>query len=184
MESLNLHGNIATVMIDELTNNKGDTIMKKLFIALIGLLVITGTFIQTAMATEQEVKKTIMDDNAYVKKNLKGLEGTYSNEGAIEFWSSGGLIQTIKADGRLEEYDAFNIDVKHIQVTILVPDKIALAHYYSEGSMTPKGSPAVANYRTRVSQVYTKEAGKWKVRSSHWSPIIGGSGTSQTALVE
>ena len=158
--------------------------MKKRFITLIGLLVLAITYAQTAIATEQEVKNTIVNDNAYVKKNLKVPEGTYSKEGAMEFWSSGGLIQHVKADGRLEEYDSFNIDVKHIDVTILVPDEVAIAHYYSEGSMTPKGSPSVSNYRTRVSQIYTKEAGKWKVRSSHWSPITGGSGTSQTAIVE
>jgi len=158
--------------------------MKKRFMTLIGLLVLAGTYTQTAIATEQEVKNTIVNDNAYVKKNLKVPESSYSKEGATEFWSSGGLIQHVKADGRLEEYDSFNIDVKHIQITILVPDKVALAHYYSEGSMAPKGSAAVSNYRTRVSQVYTKEAGKWKVRSSHWSPVTGGSGTSQTAIVE
>jgi SnoaL-like domain len=176
--------NIATVMVGGLKNNIGETTMKKRLITLIGLLVITGTFTQTAIATEQEVKKTIMDGNAYVKKHLQGPGGTYSSKGAMEFWSSGGLIQKVKADGRPEEYNSFNIDVKHIQVTILVPDKVALAHYYSEGSMAPKGSPAVSNYRTRVSQVYTKETGKWKIRSSHWSPIAGGSGTSQTAIIE
>jgi len=158
--------------------------MKKQFLTLIGLLIIATTYTQTAVANEQEIKNTIVNDNAYVKKHLKVPAGTYSSKGAKEFWSSGGLIQNVRADGRLEEYDSFNIDIKHIQVTILEPNKIALAHYYSEGSMTPKGSPAVKNYRTRVSQVYTKEAGKWKVRSSHWSAITGGSGTSQTAIIE
>ena len=28
---------------------------------------------------------------------------------------------------------------------------------------------------------YYNEDGKWKVRASHWSPIQGGSGTSQTS---
>jgi len=158
--------------------------MKKQFLTLIGLLIIATTYTQTAVANEQEIKNTIVNDNAYVKKHLKVPAGTYSSKGAKEFWSSGGLIQNVRADGRLEEYDSFNIDIKHIQITILEPNKIALAHYYSEGSMTPKGSPAVKNYRTRVSQVYTKEAGKWKVRSSHWSAITGGSGTSQTAIIE
>jgi len=158
--------------------------MKKQFLTLIGLLIIATTYTQTAVANEQEIKNTIVNDNAYVKKHLKVPAGTYSSKGAKEFWSSGGLIQNVRADGRLEEYDSFNIDIKHIQVTILEPNKIALAHYYSEGSMAPKGSPAVKNYRTRVSQVYTKEAGKWKVRSSHWSAITGGSGTSQTAIIE
>lgn len=134
--------------------------------------------------TESEVRDAIMASNAYVKKNLKGADDDYSSEGAIEFWSSGGLMQTIEGDGRPGEFDSFDIEVKHIHVTELVPGRVAMAHYYSEGSMKPKGFPAVTNYRTRVSQVFVKEGGSWKVRASHWSPIQGGAGTSQTALTE
>ena len=48
--------------------------------------------------------------------------------------------------------------------------------------MDPKNSPVVQNYRTRVTGVFVKEDGKWKVRAAHWSPIAGGSGTSQSVL--
>jgi ketosteroid isomerase-like protein len=48
--------------------------------------------------------------------------------------------------------------------------------------MKPKGAPAVNHYLTRVTQVFVKEDGKWKIRASHWSPISGGSGTTQTSL--
>ena len=51
-----------------------------------------------------------------------------------------------------------------------------------EGAMKPKDSPGVSHYMTRVMQVYVMENGEWKVRAAHWSPIQGGSGTSQTAL--
>ncbi len=158
--------------------------MKKLILVLVGVLAFAGTLAQADTATEQEVKKTIIDSNDYTKKNLKAPVGDYSKEGAIEFWSSGGMMQEIDANGRPDEFESVNIDVKHIRVTTLVPGKVAMAHYYSEGSMKPKGSAAVSNYRTRVSQVYVKEDGKWKVRASHWSPIAGGSGTSQTAQTE
>ena len=93
-------------------------------------------------------------------------------------------MQKISPDGRPGEFESFNIDVKHIHVTTLVPGKAAVAHYYSEGSMQPKGSPAVSHYLTRATQVFVKEDGKWKVRASHWSPVAGGAGTSQTALEE
>ena len=53
--------------------------------------------------------------------------------------------------------------------------------YYSEGSMTPKGSKPVGHYMTRVTQAFVKENGEWRIRASHWSPIMGGAGTSQTA---
>ena len=158
--------------------------MKKLVVVLVGVLAFAGTLALADSATEQEVKKTIIDTNAYVKKNLKIPRDDYSKEGAIEFWSSGGLTQKVGAKGRPVEFESFNIDVKHIEVTTLVPDQVAMAHYYSEGSMQPKGSPAVSNYRTRVSQVFVKEGGKWKVRGSHWSPMASGAGTSQTTLPE
>ena len=64
-----------------------------------------------------------------------------------------------------------------------VPDTYS-AHYYMEGFLKPKGLEAVPHYLTRVTQVYVKEDGRWKIRSSHWSPLAGGSGTSQTAPEE
>ena len=72
--------------------------------------------------------------------------------------------------------------VKHVEVIILVPEKAAVAMYYQEGSMKPKGAPAVSHYMTRVTQAFVKEGGIWKVSASHWSPITGGSGTSQTSI--
>lgn len=125
-----------------------------------------------------------MDNNAYSNKNLKGPADEYSKEGATEFWSSGGLMQEISATGRPEEYEISNTAIKHLKVTTLVPGKAAMAHFYSEGTLKAKGGALVPHYFTRVSQVYVKEGGKWKLRSSHWSPVLGGSGTTQTALTE
>ena len=50
--------------------------------------------------------------------------------------------------------------------------------------MDPTTSAAVSDYRTRVTQVFVKEDGEWKVRAAHWSPIAGGAGTSQTAVID
>jgi len=165
-------------------NKRGDSSMKKVVFIALAALVFTGTFAWADKATEQEVRQAIIDGNAYVRKNLKSQPEGYSKDGAIEFWSSGGFMQKIPANTRPEEYESFNINVKHIHVTILVPGQAAIAHYYSEGSMQPKGGAAISNYRTRVSQVFVKEGGTWKVRASHWSPMAGGAGTNQTALVE
>jgi ketosteroid isomerase-like protein len=79
------------------------------------------------------------------------------------------------------EFEAISVQAKHIAVLTLVEGQAAVAHYYTEGSMTPKGYPTVSNYLVRVTQVFVKEDGTWKIRSSHWSAITGGSGTSQTA---
>ena len=127
----------------------------------------------------EEIKKTIEDDFAYLNKN-KRSKNEYSKNGALEFWSSGGLMHKIAASGRPETYDEVNLSPKHIEVLVLAPGKAAAAFYYSEGSLKPKGSAGVDHYLTRVSQTFVKEGGKWKTRSSHWSPVKGGSGTSQT----
>ena len=149
-------------------------------------LAIAGTFACSGLAyaesdTEKEVKQAIIEANEYAKKNLTNRPDVYSQHGALEFWSSGGLLQEI-APGVIAggPWEVFNIQAKHIKVITLVEGQAAVAHYYWEGSMKPKGSPAVNNYLTRVSQVFVKEDGKWRIRSSHWSAVTGGSGTTQT----
>ena len=156
--------------------------MKKIILVLSGILLFAGSFAHADEATEQEVIKSIMDGNAYAKKNLKDQDDTVSKDGSLEFWSSGGLLQEVEPGTEPDEYESVNIDAKHIRVIFLVPGQIAVAQFYSEGSMDPKGSAAVSNYRTRATQVLVKEGGTWKVRAAHWSPIAGGSGTSQTAV--
>ena len=128
-----------------------------------------------------EVKKQIISSSEYLSKNKRSIND-YSKQGGLEFWSSGGLMHEIDPDGRPEVYDYANVKPKHIEVIVLVPGKAAVAMYYSEGAMKPKGSPAVSHYMTRVTQAFVKEGGKWKVRASHWSPIQGGAGTSQTSI--
>ena len=129
----------------------------------------------------EDIKKQIMENNEYFRKNKRGAD-EYSNLGALEFWSSGGLMQKVESNERPELYDYANLDVKHIEVIVLVPKKAAVAMYYSEGSLKPKNSAAVGHYLTRVTRAYIKEDGQWRVRASHWSPVIGGSGTSQTSF--
>jgi hypothetical protein len=129
-----------------------------------------------------EIKAVIMASNDYTHKNLTDQEGGVSKDGSVEFWSSGGLMQWGAPDAPGSEYDQFSITAKHIKVIELPGGEAAVAMYYSEGSMQVKGGPAVNHYMTRVLQVYVKEDGKWVVRAAHWSPIAGGSGTSQTSL--
>lgn len=128
-----------------------------------------------------EVKAVIMEGNDYVRQHLKDQDGGVSKDGAMQFWSSGGLMQWVAADSPPSEYDSFSTTPKHIKVIELPGGQAAVAMYYSEGSFQVKGKPAVGHYMTRVMEVYVKEDGKWKIRASHWSPIASGSGTSQTA---
>jgi len=145
------------------------------------MFVFTVMFSMVSAGDVEDIKKQIMENNEYFRKNKRGAD-EYSNLGALEFWSSGGLMQKVESNVRPELYDYVNLDVKHIEVIVLVPKKAAVAMYYSEGSMKPKNSAAVGHYLTRVTRAYVKEDGQWKVRASHWSPVMGGSGTSQTSL--
>ena len=158
--------------------------MKSKILFIVGLLTFAIASAHADSATEQEVKKLIMDNNAYTKEQLKGKGDIVSADGSLEFWSSGGLLHNVSADLEPQEFESFAIDVKHIHVITLVPGKAAVAHYYSEGSMDSKNGPAVHGYRTRATQVFVKEDGKWKVRAAHWSPIMGGAGTSAVSVTE
>jgi hypothetical protein len=133
-------------------------------------------------ATAQEVKETIMANFEYTREAKAGMPNAISKEGSVEFWSSGGLMNWIAAGEEPGSFDVYSLTPKHIKVITLVPGEAAVAMYYSEGSMHPKGAAPVPHYLTRAMEVYVKEDGKWKVRAAHWSPVAGGSGTSQTAL--
>ena len=155
--------------------------MKDAIVLVAGLTLCSG-FTYAQSDTEKEVTQTIIESNTYTNQNLKGRADDYSSKGALEFWSSGGLLQEIPAGGRPDDFDAVNITPKNIRVITLVEGQAAVAHYYAEGSLKPKGAPAVGHYLTRVTQVFVKEAGKWRIRSSHWSAVGAGSGTTQTTL--
>ncbi len=155
-------------------------VMKHIMAVAIAALTLGSGLAYAQSDTEKEVTQTILESNDYTSKNLKGRMDDYSAKGTLEFWSSGGLVQEVLPTGRPDEFEAYSVTVKHIRVLPLVEGQAAVAHYYSEGSLKPKGASAVGHYMTRVSQVFVKEGGKWKIRSSHYSTITGGSGTSQT----
>jgi len=154
--------------------------MKKCVLSSLAVLVACSTLAFAESDTEKEVRETIIAGFDYSNKNLKSRPDGYSKDGALEFWSSGGLLQAIAPTGRPGEFEAINLQPKHIKVITLVEDQAAVAHYYSEGMLKPKGSPAVNHYLTRVTEVFVKEDGKWKTRSTHWSPVTGGGGTTQS----
>ena len=151
--------------------------MKKL---LMTIMVMSLTIPAMLFAGDkEEIIAQIMENNAYLNKHKRPM-AEYSEKGALEFWSSGGLLHEIESAGRLGTYDDINMAIKHIEVIVLVPGKAAVAMYYSEGSMKPKGSPPVSHYMTRVTQALVKEGDSWKIRASHWSQLKGGSGTTQS----
>ena len=87
--------------------------MKKLVFIIIGALAFAGTLAQADSATEEAVKKAILDGNAYVKKHLKDEADTVSKDGSLEFWSSGGFLQAVYNCPLAVELPAFDA---HIQL--------------------------------------------------------------------
>ncbi|GGD78172.1 nuclear transport factor 2 family protein [Lacimicrobium alkaliphilum] len=132
--------------------------------------------------TAAEVQKTIEQNNAYTKANMKSPADPVSAQGTLEFWSSGGLMQSVPANSPVQRFENFGLTPKHIQVVTLEEGKSAVAMYYSEGAYQPEGMPMTSHYLTRVTEVYVKENGQWKVRAAHFSPVTGGEGTKQSSL--
>jgi len=151
-------------------------------LALIALAVVVLVPTVAIADTAGEVKAQIMQDSADSRKNLSDGSDGYSKHGSLEFWSSGGLMQYIAADSPAATWEHFALTPKHIKVITLVEDQAAVAMYYSEGSFQETGQKLVSHYMTRVTDIYVKENGKWKLRAAHFSPIAAGQGTQQTSV--
>jgi hypothetical protein len=164
-------------------NTLVDTPIRKVAkLALIALAVVVLVPTVAVADTADEIKAMIMQDNADSRKNLSGSSEGISKHGSLEFWSSGGLMQYIAADSPNAKWEQFALTPKHIKVVTLVENQAAVAMYYSEGSFQETGQKPVSHYMTRVTDVYVKEDGKWKLRAAHYSPIAAGQGTQQTSV--
>ena len=137
----------------------------------------------TVMAdTATEVRQVILDHLAHMNQELNQDPMRLSKDGSKEFFSSGGLLNHLDRTSGGNTFEMFEGSIKHIEVVVLVEGQAAVAHFYQEAMMKPTGLPVVPNYRTRVTQVFVKEEGDWKIRAAHWSPLMGGAGTSQTVI--
>ena len=113
-------------------------------------------------------------------KDWKKYAGTFHSGGNMNGDSNGSfwyeLVPTVQ--GMTENRkpgDKSNFNARYIEVDVLVPGKAAVAYYYLVGSFTLRGVTK-SDYRTRVSQVFVTEGGKWKIKSGHFSPLHSGSG--------
>ena len=137
----------------------------------------------TVMAdTATEVRQVVLDHMAHMNQELNQDPMRLSKDGSKEFFSSGGLLNYLDRTSGGNTFEMFEGSIKHIEVVVLVEGQAAVAHFYQEAMMKPTGLPVVPNYRTRVTQIFVKEEGGWKIRAAHWSPLMGGAGTSQTVI--
>ena len=155
--------------------------MKKRFTSALALTL--SVLSSTVMAdTATEVRQVVLDHIAHMNQELNQDPMRLSKDGSKEFFSSGGLLTYLDRTSGGNTFEMFQGSIKHIEVVVLVEGQAAVAHFYQEAMMQPTGLPAVPNYRTRVTQVFVKEEGDWKIRAAHWSPLMGGAGTSQTVI--
>ncbi|MAH66931.1 MAG: hypothetical protein CMJ27_11200 [Phycisphaerae bacterium] len=179
----NTHPPEKTMTINRLTQ----TTVLLLSVALLGpalSAIATGTSTPAldADADAAEITAMILAHQAQSNRENRQVEGVISKHGSVEFWSSGGLRQHVENGAELPSYTNLNIIAKDIEIESIVPGQAAVATYYAEGSLQAKGGSPVSNYLTRVTVVFAKEGDAWKRRAAHWSPIIGGAGTTQTVL--
>ena len=155
--------------------------MKKRFTSALALTlsVLSSTVIAD---TTTEVRQAVLDPLAHMNQELNQDPMRLSKDGSKEFFSSGGLLNHLDRTSGGNTFEMFQGSIKHIEVVVLVEGQAAVAHFYQEAMMQPTGLPAVPNYRTRVTQIFVKEEGDWKIRAAHWSPLMGGAGTSQTVI--
>lgn len=101
-------------------------------------------------------------------------EGTRNGDSNGSFWYV--LESTVKAVRQgISPNDETDFIPRYIEVDVLEKGKVAVAYYYLVGSYKIDGV-SNNNYRTRVSQIFLKEKGNWKVKSGHFSPFHSGSG--------
>ncbi len=157
--------------------------MKNRFASSLALTLTLSALSSTVMAdTVSEVRQVILDDLAHANQELNQDPMRLSKDGSKEFFSSGGLLNHLDRTSGGNTFEMFEGSIKHIEVVVLVEGQAAVAHFYQEAMMKPTGLPVVPNYRTRVTQVFVKEEDGWKIRAAHWSPLMGGAGTSQTVI--
>jgi hypothetical protein len=157
--------------------------MKNRFASSLALTLTLSALSSTVMAdTASEVRQVVLDQIVHLNQELSQDPMRLSKDGSKEFNSSGGLLNHLERTSGGNTFEMFEGSIKHIEVVVLVEGQAAVAHFYQEAMMQPTGLPAVPNYRTRVTQIFVKEEGDWKIRAAHWSPLMGGAGTSQTVI--
>ncbi|MBT4912217.1 MAG: hypothetical protein HON08_02250, partial [Gemmatimonadales bacterium] len=92
-----------------------------LVVAILSSLTLLPTAAVGQASVEDAVRQTILDQYAFQRENLRDMPGTYSQEGSVEFWSSGGLLQQVPM-GMLREYEVNTLTVKHLMVIPLSAD--------------------------------------------------------------
>ena len=81
------------------------------------LLALTFLFSHAHADTESEVREAIIDAHNRTIETMRTEPSAYSNLGALEFWSNGGLLERVPpGGGEPSEYVIFTVVPKHVEV--------------------------------------------------------------------
>ena len=127
-----------------------------LVVAILSSFTLLPTAAVGQASVEDAVRQAILDQYAFQRENLRDMPETYSQEGSVEFWSSGGLLQQVPMDVEPREYEVNTLTIKHLMV-IPLSAAAAVAHMYVEGAVQMKGLQPVPNYLTRSTLVMVLE---------------------------
>ncbi|RCL65901.1 MAG: hypothetical protein DBW78_04565 [Rhodothermaeota bacterium MED-G64] len=152
----------------------------RLFLCIITISLLSSMSFAQSTSVSDEIKAMILNDQKVANETNENLNN-YSKGGALEFWSSGGLLNSVTNEVLVNRFDNLSLQAKHIEVISIAGGQAAVAMYYNEGSMKPQNAGSVDHYLTRITQVFVKEEGEWVIVAAHFSPVTGGSGTSQTS---
>ena len=152
--------------------------MKKMIMLFLSLVITTGLLLADDKSEVADVvNKHWQYQNA---KDWKKYVGTLHSEGTMDgdsngsFWYRREATVASVTEGQSPENE-FNFTPRYIEVDILEKGKVAVAYYYLVGSYNINGVQK-NDYRTRVSQIFVKEKGSWKVKAGHYTPLHSGSG--------
>ena len=146
---------------------------------IVSALIITVS--QLIANDEAEVTEIVNKHWEYQnKKNWKKYVGTLYSDGTMNgdsngsFWYMQESTVAAVTEGQAPSNE-FNFKPRYIKIDVLEKDRVAIAYYYLVGSYSINGQEK-NDYRTRVSQVFVKEEGGWKIKSGHFTPLYSGSG--------
>lgn len=152
--------------------------MNKISIVLSIAILTSGILFADDKSEVSEVVKKHWDYQN--NKNWKKFTGTMHSSGTMNGDSNGSFWymqeSTLAAVTQNQQAgDSYNFQPRYIEVDVLEKNKVAVAYYYLVGSYEIAGNEK-SDYRTRVSQIFVKEKGNWKVKSGHFTALHSGSG--------
>ena len=95
---------------------------------LLAVALVAGT---AQAGTEEEIRDVVKTNISHTNKTMSRDPTRISKDGSKEFFSSGGLLNTIQRDSDASDFEYFSGSVKHIEVVVLVEGQAAVAHYLS-----------------------------------------------------